>query len=275
MTSKREKLKYSIVFVEDDPQQIEEMNIHVKRHGNLELIGVTDRATEGYHLVKSHKPDILVVDIHLKEGDGLELIRKIREDKSLEGLMPYIVVVTANKSPIIKNVVMNLADFIYSKNADYQTSVLFQHLLFICANVDKQSAWTSSLDSKDFLDAKESHIRASVDRELNQYTFDVLKNPSKIFMHEVLYETVQVPQTENVKLSSVYKTIKERFELPKESGRSRIETMSQRFISDIFEKTDPKVLRELYPSYSCITPTTKEFVVYLSNKIKKDNGYDW
>jgi len=273
MALKRKKTKYSIILVEDDFKQVEEVEAYAKKYDNLQLLAVTDRATEGYHLVKSHKPDILVVDIHLKEGDGLELIRKIREDKELAQNNPYIVVITANKSPIIKDVIMNLADFIYSKNEDYKTSVLFQHLLFICENVDKKSAWTSSLDSDDFLAAKDDHIKKNVEKELANYKFDLTKKRDIFLMHEVVFKAIKVEKIEKFAMTTLYDLIKKEYFTT--SANINIETVLQRLISDIFHKTDSQILSEVYPSYNRVPPTTKEFVAFVADKIKKENGYDW
>lgn len=45
---------------------------------NLEICGEADDVTSGIQLMESAQPDVMVVDITLREGSGLELIKRVK-----------------------------------------------------------------------------------------------------------------------------------------------------------------------------------------------------
>lgn len=45
---------------------------------NLDIVGMTGRATEAYELVLEHKPDIVLLDLRMGETGGMEVLRQIK-----------------------------------------------------------------------------------------------------------------------------------------------------------------------------------------------------
>lgn len=50
----------------------------VNREADLVVCGECEGASEALALIKSEKPDVVVIDLILKDGDGLELIKSLR-----------------------------------------------------------------------------------------------------------------------------------------------------------------------------------------------------
>ena len=80
----------SAVYVEDDPDtQILIGRAMGRRLGETHLAG---NGHEGLELVRAHDPDIVVTDLEMPVMDGLEMIRRIRDDF---GYSKPVLVVTA------------------------------------------------------------------------------------------------------------------------------------------------------------------------------------
>ena len=47
----------------------------------IEIVGMAYTGIEAYEMIKEKKPDIVISDIRMPGYDGLELIKKIKEDK--------------------------------------------------------------------------------------------------------------------------------------------------------------------------------------------------
>jgi CheY-like chemotaxis protein len=84
-----------VLVVEDDPDQ---RRILVGALGSLGW-RVREAATvgEGLRLVRESAPRLVVTDIHLPDGNGFELCRRLREDPGLAGVA--IVMVTGTFDP--------------------------------------------------------------------------------------------------------------------------------------------------------------------------------
>lgn len=67
-----------IFIVDDHPLIREGLAQWIKRAPELEVCGEADSAAQAISLVERLKPDLVLVDISLKGGDGLELVKDLR-----------------------------------------------------------------------------------------------------------------------------------------------------------------------------------------------------
>ena len=70
---------HRVLIVDDHPIVREGLRALISRQSDLEVCGEAEGASEAMEVVKSTNPDVAVIDISLKEGDGLELIRQIKQ----------------------------------------------------------------------------------------------------------------------------------------------------------------------------------------------------
>jgi DNA-binding NarL/FixJ family response regulator len=68
-------MTYSVLIVEDDPRLRAAFAHAVRGAPELTLVGEADDLPEGRNLLQSRRPDVLLVDIGLPSGSGLDLIR--------------------------------------------------------------------------------------------------------------------------------------------------------------------------------------------------------
>src|SRR5207244_2064478 len=66
-----------ILIVDDHPIVREGLGAHIARHPDLTVCGEAEDVADALEKVKSAKPDLVIVDLSLKTGQGLDLIKKI------------------------------------------------------------------------------------------------------------------------------------------------------------------------------------------------------
>ena len=67
-----------VLIVDDHPAVREGLALRISRQPDLEVCGEAADVAEALRLVSSTHPDVAVIDISLKSGDGIDLIKRIK-----------------------------------------------------------------------------------------------------------------------------------------------------------------------------------------------------
>lgn len=104
-----------IVMIEDDLAEVARFSAYFETEEDMELVAAADGAVQGFEAVVANCPDVVLLDLELKEGNGIQLLPKI---KSLENC-PYVVVTTLTTDPVtIKSVRGEGAGYVQSKTME-------------------------------------------------------------------------------------------------------------------------------------------------------------
>jgi DNA-binding NarL/FixJ family response regulator len=68
-----------VLIIDDHPAVREALAIRIARQPDLEVCGEAADMSEALRMVEELKPDVAVVDITLKTGNGLDLIKRIKD----------------------------------------------------------------------------------------------------------------------------------------------------------------------------------------------------
>jgi DNA-binding NarL/FixJ family response regulator len=74
----RNKRRARVLIVDDHPAVREALAIRIGRQGDLEVCGEAAAMGEALRLVAETQPDVAVIDISLKTGNGIDLIKRIK-----------------------------------------------------------------------------------------------------------------------------------------------------------------------------------------------------
>src|ERR1700693_3186311 len=127
------------VFVVEDSSLIRKRIIdNVKGLGNFDVVGFAESEQEAIDAIVRTQPDVVVTDIRLKEGSGIEVVRRLRQE--LNSSTPKIYVLTNYAYPEYKRQCSLVgADGFFDKSAEYDS---FLTALRADALTPARSAWT-------------------------------------------------------------------------------------------------------------------------------------
>jgi len=108
------------VFVVEDSSLIRKRIIdNVKSLGNFDVVGFADSEGEAIDAIVRIQPDVVVTDIRLKEGSGIEVVRKLRQQLTST---PKIYVLTNYAYPEYRRQCSLVgADGFFDKSAEYDS----------------------------------------------------------------------------------------------------------------------------------------------------------
>ncbi len=67
-----------ILLVDDHPLVREGLTLRISRQPNLTVCGEASTLAEALQQFEQHRPDLVIVDITLKDGNGLDLIQRLK-----------------------------------------------------------------------------------------------------------------------------------------------------------------------------------------------------
>jgi putative two-component system response regulator len=111
-----------VLIVDDDEGQIELLKAYLAGEVD-EISGLTDsRQVES--VFAEFQPDAVVLDLHMPQPDGLEVLRRLRGARSSLGFLP-VLMLTGDKGHIARNAALILgADEFVTKPVDRSEFVL-------------------------------------------------------------------------------------------------------------------------------------------------------
>ena len=68
---------YKIIIVDDDIDFLSWLKFGLSKKDNFNVI-TAETKTEGWHLAANEKPDIVIIDLKLPDGNGFELCRQVK-----------------------------------------------------------------------------------------------------------------------------------------------------------------------------------------------------
>lgn len=86
-----------IFVAEDDPLVVTGLQMQLQNLGHT-VVGVTGKGSDAAGLIKSHKPDLVILDIKLPEMSGLEISRTLMQEQPL----PIILLTAYSEEKLIQ-----------------------------------------------------------------------------------------------------------------------------------------------------------------------------
>src|SRR5688572_8794581 len=78
------------VLVDDEPLATQGLQLRLQAHDDVEVVATAANGREAIRAIKTHKPDLVFLDIQMPGSDGFSVLQGL-----IEGAPPLVVVVTA------------------------------------------------------------------------------------------------------------------------------------------------------------------------------------
>jgi DNA-binding response OmpR family regulator len=104
------ELRGKVVYIEDAPMYFELIKALLARHRAVEILHAST-GQEGVELVRSERPDFVLLDMHLPDMSGLDVVRMLSEDIANRRL--HVTILTGDELSIDIIKAMSLGAFEY------------------------------------------------------------------------------------------------------------------------------------------------------------------
>src|SRR3954453_1733067 len=76
-----DRQKYKIILVEDHPIVRQGLALLINHQPGLSVIGEAESAAKALELIRSNKPDLVILDVSLPKTNALKLKKKVKAEK--------------------------------------------------------------------------------------------------------------------------------------------------------------------------------------------------
>ena len=247
-----------VVSIDDNQEVRENFKEYFKNTAGIEFVGEAENGEEGYELIKSKKPDVVILDIVMPKMDGLGLLEKLSKDS----LSPHIIMYSAIGNDTVVQKTFSLgAEYYIMKPGDMQD--ITTHI---------RQAVNASPVSTSVISA---HTKGTInENNLESVITDIIHDigvPAHIKGYSYLREAIGLCIKDDEFINSItkllYPTVAKNFS----TTSSRVERAIRHAIEVAWNRGREEILTDIF-GYTIDTnkgkPTNGEFIAMISDSIK-------
>lgn len=253
-----------ILLVEDDKYTCEAFEFCIHRNKKFHLAAKTGRQSEGLEILKGGNIGVVILDLELDEGDGINFLTCMKE---LNIEQPLVVVITNNQSEITMNCIHSLGvAFIYQKcNESYSPEVvlsIIEHTYPFRQRKTSPQMKVISYQRKQ----EERYQRDRIEEELNLLGFKLNTRANGYLVDAIHYAAFE-SRGKDFEMKEVYSVVANK----NKTKDVNVEKAIRDNIERTWSKTNPEHLELYYPfqiSKESGVPTNMEFIKNMVRKMQ-------
>jgi two-component system response regulator LytT len=98
-----------VLIVDDEPLARQELQYLLESAGDVEVLGVGSNGIQAVELIRTHKPDVVFLDVQMPGLDGFGVLKKLLEKKTP---LPQVVFATAYDQYAVRAFEVNAVDYL-------------------------------------------------------------------------------------------------------------------------------------------------------------------
>ena len=255
----------SILLVEDEPLECQEMIQQIELTSGVKLVGVTNNTIKALEYVADRQPDAIILDLELHKGygNGLVFLDSLRKERS--SIPTYVLVTTHNLSSITHDGARKMgADFIMLKSQeDYSPKSVIEFLCSLKNIIQSNKKSTIVCENTVSPEHKQQRIKNKITTE-----FEHIGIPHNALGWKYLNDSIIhiISDSDENMLAAISKKYAK--------TETSVERAMQNAIDKAWKTAPIDDLEKYYTARILSTrgvPTIMEFIYYYADKIKNEN----
>ena len=133
-----------VLIVDDEPLARQELQYLLENAGDVEVVGLGTNGIEAVELIRTHKPDVVFLDVQMPGLDGFGLLKKLLEKKTR---MPQVVFATAYDQYAVRAFEVNAVDYLLKPFDRVRVGKTIEKAKARMPAPEPESATTAKLDA--------------------------------------------------------------------------------------------------------------------------------
>ncbi len=256
--------KLNVAIADDNKIMRDLLGKIVTSDEELRLIGTAKDGEEACSLIKAKEPDVVLLDIIMPKLDGLGVLDRIRQDKTLKNRPSFLMISAVSNERITEDAFAKGADYYIMKPFD--DSVVLDRI----KTVLKRRSAKDNIPKVPGFDKAELYTMQTLEEDVTEIIHEV-GVPAHIKGYQYLREAIIMSVNNMDMLNSITKVLYPGIAKKFQTTPSRVERAIRHAIEVAWSRGKMDTLDDLF-GYTISNgkgkPTNSEFIALITDKIR-------
>lgn len=260
----RQMAQLNVAIADDNEKMVQLLGEIVKSDKELNVVGVAKDGVEACEIIRTKEPDIVLLDIVMPKLDGLGVLSRINNDRSIKKHPAFIVISAIGQEKITEDAFSLGADYYIMKPFDNE--MVINQIKLIRDRSIKRANEPRKVNAYEKYQEPERDLEADVTNIIHE-----IGVPAHIKGYQYLREAIMMSVNDIEMLNSItkilYPTIAKQFQ----TTPSRVERAIRHAIEVAWSRGKMDTIDALF-GYTINNgkgkPTNSEFIALIADKIR-------
>lgn len=254
-----------LAIADDNERMVEILDHIVKKDSEIRIVGKANNGEEVCRMIREKEPDVVLLDLIMPKLDGLSVMERINQDRSIKKHPKFIVISAIGQEGITEDA-FNLGAYYYIMKP-FDNEMVLNRVRSIMNGADGQSH--NSSDKKPLCGLSREDLEGEVTDMIHEVGV-----PAHIKGYQYLRDAILMVIEDSEMLNSITKILYPTIAKRNQTTPSRVERAIRHAIEVAWSRGNMDTINALF-SYTVSTgkgkPTNSEFIALIADKIRLQN----
>lgn len=257
--------KLNIAIADDNERIVNLLGTIIKEDNDLELVGQADNGKDIYNIIKEKEPDVVLLDIIMPKVDGLTVMEKVNQDRTMKKHPAFIVVSAVGQERITEDA-FNLGAYYYIMKP-FDNDMILSRIKHV-----KNQTTGKAREARKFGagENKGTGLGKNLEMDVTNIIHEI-GVPAHIKGYQYLRDAIIMSVEDLEMLNSITKILYPTIAKKHQTTPSRVERAIRHAIEVAWSRGKMDTIDELF-GYTVSTgkgkPTNSEFIALIADKIR-------
>jgi len=260
--------KLNVAIADDNERIVEMLNVMIRNESGMEIVGTAGNGEEAVEMIRRSTPDVVLLDLIMPKMDGLGVLEKVREDKTLKKMPAFIVISAVGQEDVTEDA--------FALGANYYMMKPFNNEMLLGRLRSSQSKGDRKLSPVRVGNAAErrhSYETRDLETDVTNMIHEI-GVPAHIKGYQYLRDAIMMSVEDMDMLNSITKILYPTIAKSHQTTPSRVERAIRHAIEVAWSRGKMDTIDELF-GYTVSNgkgkPTNSEFIALISDKIRLEH----
>ncbi len=257
--------KLNVAIADDNERILQLLDDVLSTQEDIEVVGKAKNGEEAYDIIKNKEPDVVLLDIIMPKLDGLSVMSKVNNDKTIKK-HPAFVVLSAIGQEAITDDAFNLGANYYIMKP-FDNEMVINRIKHIRSSMGKKIHESRKINA---YESKTEYIERNLESDVTNIIHEI-GVPAHIKGYQYLRDAIIMSINDMEMLNSITKILYPSIAKKYQTTASRVERAIRHAIEVAWSRGKMDTIDALF-GYTINTgkgkPTNSEFIALIADKIR-------